>query len=90
MGSSARCSASLPSGWPQGDAEDPLAEQIRQRMPHLAGFAPVDQTAHEPGHQPVHLLGRLEQHRAPVGAGVRLIEAGQQRLVEQVREQDSL
>ena len=40
--------------------------------------------------QSVDLLGRPEQHRAPVRAGVRLIEAAEQRLVEQVLEQDSL
>ena len=77
-------------GMAAGDAEDPLSEQVGQYVPHLARFAPVDQTADEPGHQPVHLLGRLEQAGAAVGAGVRLVEAGDQRLVEQVREQDSL
>ena len=42
-------------GMTASDAEDPLAEQIRHRVPALAGFAPVEQ-----------------------------------RLVEQVREEDSL
>ena len=55
-------------GMAAGDAEDPLAEQVRHRVPDLAGFAPVDQTANKPGHQPVYLLGRLQQHGAPVGA----------------------
>ena len=77
-------------GMAAGDAEDPLSEQVGQRVPHLARFAPVDQTADEPGHQPVHLLGRLEQNGAAVGAGMRPIEAGDQPLVEQVRTQDSL
>ena len=43
-----------------------------------------------PATSPYSLRGRLQQHGAPVGAGVRLIEPGEQWLVEQVREQDSL
>ena len=38
-------------GMTAGDAEDQLAEQVGQRVPHLAGFAPVDQTVNESGHQ---------------------------------------
>ena len=40
--------------------------------------------------QPVHALGRLEQDRAAVGACLLLVELGDQRLVEQIREQNSL
>ena len=35
------------------NAEDPLAQQIRQRMPDLAGLPVVDQTLGEPVDQPV-------------------------------------
>ena len=34
------------------NAEDPLAQQIRQRMPDLAGLPVVDQTLGEPVDQP--------------------------------------
>ena len=60
-------------------------EKVRHGVPHLAGFAPVDQTLHECGHQPVHLLGRLQKHGAPVGAGVRLIETSLQETYRRLR-----
>ena len=34
------------------DAEDPLAEQVPHRVPELAEFAPVYQTANEPATSP--------------------------------------
>ena len=40
--------------------------------------------------QPVHALGRLEQDRPAVGACLLLVELGEQWLVEQIREQNSL
>ena len=43
------------------NAEDPLAQQIRQRMPDLAGLPVVDQTLGEPVDQPVLSLCRLQQ-----------------------------
>ena len=40
--------------------------------------------------QPVHALGRFEQDRPAVGACLLLVELGEQWLVEQIREQNSL
>ena len=51
-------------GMTAGDAEDPRAEEVRHRVPHLGGFAPDDQTVNDSGHQPVHLL-RRDSRRDP-------------------------
>ena len=75
---------------PAGDAEDPLADQVRQRVPDLLRRAGIGQTPGQRLEQAVHALGRLEQDRPAVGTRLFLVEPGVQRLVEQIREQNSL
>ena len=77
-------------GMTAGDAEDALADQVRERMPNLLRRALVAQAPGERLDQPVHTLGRLEQDRPTVGACLLLVELGHQRLVEQIREQNTL
>ena len=72
------------------DAEDPLPQQIRQRVADLAGLPVVDQTVGEPLDQPVLSLRRLQQNGSAIGSRMRLIERRDDRLREQIREQDSL
>ena len=72
------------------NAEDPLAQQIRQRMPDLAGLPVVDQTLGEPVDQPVLSLCRLQQDGAAIGARMLLIERRDEGLVEEIREENSL
>ena len=70
-------------GMAAGNAEDPLAEQLRQRVPDLPGLPPVDQTAGKARHQPVQPLRRLEQNRAAIGTRVLAVERGNEGLVEE-------
>ena len=72
------------------DAEDPLAQQIRQRMPNLAGLPVVDQTLGEPLDHAILTLRGFEQDRTAIGAPVLLIEGGDEGLVEEIWEEDSL
>ena len=72
------------------NAEDPLAQQIRQRMPDLAGLPVVDQTLGEPVDQSVLSLCRLQQDGAAIGARMLLIERRDEGLVEEIREENSL
>ena len=72
------------------DAEDPLADQVRERVPNLPRCAFVGQTPGERLDQAIHALGRLEQDGAAVGTRVFLVERGDEGLVEQIREQNSL
>ena len=48
-------------GMTAGNAEDPLADQIRERVPNLPRRAPVGQTPGKPLDEAVHALGRLEE-----------------------------
>ena len=75
---------------PTCDAEDPLAQQILQRMPDFAGLPSVDQTLGEPLDHVVLPLRRLEQDGPTIRARVLLIERGDEGLVEEIREEDSL
>jgi hypothetical protein len=63
-----------------GQPEDALAQQIAQRVRHLAGLAPVAQGAGQAPRQAEPVVDRLQQHRAAVGAGARLIEPSDDRL----------
>ena len=47
------------------DAEDPLADQVFERVPYLLRRTLVDQTPGEPLDEVVHPLGCLEQHAPP-------------------------
>ena len=62
------------------DAEDPLADQVRERVPNLPRCAFVGQTPGERLDQAVHALGRLEQDGAAVGTRVLLVERGDEGL----------
>ena len=59
-------------------------------MPNLPRCASIGQTQGERLDQAVHALGRLEQDGAAVRTRVFLIERGDEGLVEQIREQNSL
>ena len=72
------------------DAEDPLADQVRERVPNLPRCALVGQTPGERLDHAVHTLSRLEQDSAAVGTRVLLIERGDEGRGEQIREQNRL
>ena len=63
------------------DAEDPLADHVREGVPNLLRGAFVGQTSCERLDQAVHPLGRLEQHPAAVRACLLLVERGDEGLV---------
>ena len=77
-------------GMTAGNAEDPLAEPLRQRVPDLPELPPVHQTPGETRHQPIHALRRLEQHSATIGTRVLAVERRDEGLVEEIRKEDSL
>ena len=77
-------------GMTAGNAENPLAEQLRQRVPDLPGLPPVHQTPGETRHQPIHALRRLEQDGAAIGSRVLAVERCDERLVEEIQKEDSL
>ena len=77
-------------GMAAGDAEDALAYQVRERVPGLVRRPLVEQTPGERLDQTVDALGSLQQNRPAVGTGLLLVELGEQRLVKQIREQNSL
>ena len=77
-------------GMAAGDTENALADQVRQRVTSLVRRSLVEQAPGERLDQAVDALGGLQQNRPAVGAGLLLVELGVQRLVEQIREQNSL
>ena len=72
------------------DAEDPLADQVFERVPNLLRRTLVDQTPGEPLDEVVHPLGRLEQHGTAVGTRLFPVERGHDRLADQLGEQNTL
>ncbi len=80
----------LAIGMTAGNAEVPLAEQRRQRVPDLPERPPVHQTLGETRHQPIHALRRLEQDSATIGTRVLAVERRDEGLVEEIRKEDSL
>ena len=72
------------------DAEDPLGEQVPQRVPDLPGLPVINQTPGDPIDHVVARLRRLEQDGAAIGARVRLIERGDEGFIKQVRKEHSL
>ena len=72
------------------DAEDPLSDQLRERVPNLLRRALVGETPSERLDEAVHALGRLEQDAAAVGTRLLAVERRDEGLVEEIREQDSL
>ena len=77
-------------GMAAGDAKDALADQVRERVTGLVRRPLVEQTPGERLDQAVDALGGLQQDRPAVGTGLLLVEPGEQRLVKQIREQNSL
>src|SRR5439155_27257227 len=63
-----------------GEAKEALPEQFERLMPNLARLAVVLETRRQPLGQPELGVDPLEQERPPIGAGVRLIEGGDNRL----------
>ncbi len=64
-------------------------EQVRQAVPHLALLPLIDERGGEPRDQTEPAIRSFEQHRAAVRTGVRNVEAGGQRPVEQLRKQNT-
>ena len=77
-------------GMAAGDTEDPLADQVLERVPNLLRRAFIHQTAGERLDQAIHPLGRLEQHGPAIRTRLLAVEGGHERLVEQIREPNSL
>ena len=73
-----------------GDAEDALREHVRQRMRDAGRVAGVRETGRQPRRQIQAAVGRLQQDRATVPTGVRLIEDRDEGLGEEVWEENSL
>jgi len=63
-----------------GQAEHALAHQVAQRVGNLARLPPVAEGAGHLRRQRQPVVDQLQQEGAAVGAGVRLIEAGDDRL----------
>ena len=78
-------------GMAAGDAKYALADQVRERVPGLVRRPLVEQTPGERLDQAVDALGgRSAGSRPAVGTGLLLVEPGEQRLVKQIRELNSL
>src|SRR6516225_8771375 len=73
-----------------GEPENALREQIPQRVLHFSRLPIIHEAAREAVDQPIAIFGGLEQDRAAIGARLRVIERRDERLVEQVREENSL
>ncbi len=73
-----------------GEAEDPLGQQVPERVPHLPRLPIVDQATREAIDQAVRAFGGVQQDRAAIGTRVRLVEGRDQRFVEEVRKQNGL
>ena len=71
-------------------AEDALREQIAERMRHARFGPPIVERPRQLRDQPQLLIRRLEQDRAAIRAGVRLIERRDQWRVEQLGKENSL
>ena len=63
------------------DAEDPLSDQLRERVPNLLRRALVRETPGERLDEAVHALGRLEQDAAAVGTCLLAVERRDEELV---------
>ena len=61
-------------GMAAGDTEDPLANQVFERVPNLLRRPFIHQTAGERLDQAIHPLGRLEQHGPAIGTRLLAVE----------------
>lgn len=77
-------------GMPAGEPDDPLRQQVFERVPHLAGLPVVDEAPREAIDQAVPSLGRVQQYGTPIRARVLLIEGGDEGAIEEVRKENSL
>lgn len=59
---------------PAGQAVDPLAQQVAQRVPDLGRLTRVDKAAGELLGQVQALIRGAQQHRSAIARGVRLVE----------------
>jgi hypothetical protein len=73
-----------------GQPEDTLPHQIPERVRDLAGLAPIANGAGQAPGQPELIVGQLQQQGAAVGAGVGLVEPGDDRLGNSVDLQRAL
>ena len=69
-------------GVPAGDAEDPLADQILERVADLLGRPAINQTPGKRLDQAIHSVGRLEQDGSATRTCLLAVERGHDRLVE--------
>jgi len=67
-------------GVPGAQPKDALLEQFDRLVPHLARLPHIVETGGQPRGQAQLGVQRLEQHQPAVGAGLRLVEAGDDRL----------
>jgi hypothetical protein len=72
------------------DPKDPLRQHVGPRVGHARRRPWVGQRRRQRRDHADRPLRRLEQNRAAIGAGVRLVEGGRQRLVEEIRKENSL
>jgi hypothetical protein len=72
------------------EAEDPLRQQIGQRMLHLARLPLVGEASGQPVDQSIPPFGRLQQDRTAVGTRVRLVEGRHERAITEVGKENSL
>ena len=73
-----------------GEAEDPMGQQVTQRMLHLPRLPIVHEAAREPIDQSVPAFRRLQQDGAAIGARLRLVERRDEGLGEEVGKENSL
>ena len=63
-------------GISEGDAEDPLADQILERVPDLLGRPAINQTPGKRLDQAIHSVGCLEQDGAAIRTCLLAVERG--------------
>jgi hypothetical protein len=73
-----------------GDGIQPLAHQVPDRVLDLARLASIIDAADQCLGQPEPSIAGLQQERAAVGTGMVLVKFGDDRLVRQIRKQNTL
>jgi hypothetical protein len=82
------CHPSLPSR-PAAGARIAVP-QLAERVANLRRLAIADRIPCKAINQPVPPFGGLQQNGAAIGAGLRLVEGGNDRFVEQLRNENTL
>ncbi len=80
----------IPVGMATRDREDALREQVADPVRHAGRRARLGRRRRQRGQQAEPAVGRLEQERAPIRAGVRLVERGDERAIDEGGKQNSL